>query len=126
MVFSVLSYNTLFNSAVDELRSLLKNQAPDIICLQEALTDDASLTKIEKYGYKLADSANSFVRFGKIFGVATFYHQKTVKFKGSSTIDLNTNISEYFFYLIRVLLGYNQAKTVMKADFVHKKSKKSF
>lgn len=126
MDFSVLSYNTLFNSAVEELPEILKIYSPDIICLQEALTEEQNLKRIENYGYKLADTANSFVRFGKIFGVTTFYNQKTIKFRAASTLDLNTNIGEYFFYLIRVLLGYNQPKTILKTDFFLKETKKGF
>jgi len=126
MNFSVLSYNTLFNSAVEGLPGILKKYSPDIICLQETLTEEQNIKRIENYGYKLADTANSFVRFGKIFGVATFYNQKAIKFIEASTLDLNTNIAEYFFYLFRVILGYNQPKTILKADFYHRKARKNF
>lgn len=103
---------------------LIKKYFPDIVCLQEVLTEETNLKKIERLGYKLADSGNAFVSFGRIFGVATFYNPKTIKFKKSSIIDLNTSISEYFFYLIRVLAGYNQPKVILKTDFLHKESKR--
>ena len=125
MTFSVLSYNTLFNSAVGELPEVLNKHSPDILCLQETLNEETNLKTIQKYGYKLADTANAFVRFGRIFGVATFYNKETISFRGASTIDLTTNMSEYFFYLIRVILGYNQPKAVLKTDFTHKLTKKT-
>ena len=49
MDFSVLSYNTLFNSAVEELPVILKKYSPDIICLQETLTEEKNLKKIENW-----------------------------------------------------------------------------
>lgn len=124
MNLSLLTYNTLFNNAVRELDEVIERYHPDIICLQEALTDDKSIQKIEKFGYKMADYSNSFVKFGKIFGVVTFYNPKTIAYKDSSTLNLGTNLAEYFFYILRVILGYNQPKTILETDFIHKLSKK--
>lgn len=127
MKLSLLSYNTLYNKAVNqELPELIKKYLPDIICLQEVLTEEANLKKIENLGFKLADSSNAFVSFGRIFGVATFYNPRTIKFRKSSIIDLNTSFSEYIFYLIRVLAGYNQPKVILKTDFTYKKTDKNF
>lgn len=126
MNFSVLSYNTLFNNAIKKFDVILKKYNPDIICLQETLTEEENLKKVEKLGYKLADTDNSFVRFGRIYGIATFYKKESLKFSGSDVLDLNTNLTEYFFYLIRVILGYNQPKSVLKTDFYHKKYLKKF
>lgn len=125
MKFSLLSYNTLFNEAIKELPNLLK-QTPDIICLQEVLTEEKNLKKISEHGYRLADFANGFVSFGKIFGVATFYNPKTIKFKKSNTVNLNTSASEYFFFILRILLGFNQPKVILKTDFIHKETRKKF
>ena len=124
MKFSIISYNTLFNGGTKELPDILNQHQPDIFCLQEVLTEEKNLKKIEEFGYKLADAANSFVSFGRIYGVATYYNPKTLVFKKSATVNINTNISEYFFFILRILLGYNQPKVILKTDFTHKKTKK--
>lgn len=120
MNLSLLTYNTLFNNAVGKLGKIISIYYPDIICLQEALTNDKSIKKIEKLGYKMADFSNSFIKFGKIFGVITFYKAKSLVYQDSSTLNLGTNWREYFFYLVQVVLGYNQPKTILKTSFVHK------
>ena len=122
MNLSLLTYNTLFNNAADKLGKVIDDYHPDIICLQEALTDDSNIKKIEKFGYKIADYSNSFVKFGIIFGVITFYNPETIKYKDSYSLNLNTNVGEYFFYLLRVILGFNQLKTFLETTFVCKKT----
>ncbi|VVA43581.1 conserved hypothetical protein [Candidatus Roizmanbacteria bacterium] len=124
MNLSLLTYNTLFNNAVKKLDEVINIYHPDIICLQEALTDDKSILKIEKFGYKVADYSNSFMKFSQIFGVITFYNPATITYKNSFELNLGTNIGEYFFYILRIILGYNQPKTILKTDFVHKLTKK--
>jgi len=124
MNLSLLTYNTLFNNAVHKLDELINTHHPDFICLQEALTDDKSIQKIEKYGYKMADYSNSFVKFGNIYGVITFYNPRIFYYQDSFKLSLGTNIGEYFFYFLRIILGYNQPKTILEADFTHKLSKK--
>lgn len=124
MNLSLLTYNTLFNNGVNKLGEVINFYHPDIICLQEALTDDKSIQKIEKYGYKIADYSNSFVKFRKIFGVITFYNPVTITYKDSFELNLGTNIGEYFFYIFRVILGYNQPKTILETNFIHKLTKK--
>jgi endonuclease/exonuclease/phosphatase family metal-dependent hydrolase len=123
MDLSLLTYNTLFNNGVQMLGEMISKHHPDIICLQEALTGDKSVQDIEKYGYKIADYSNSFVKFGKIFGVVTFYNPKTLTYKESFTLNLGTNLVEYFFYLLRIILGYNQPKTILETNFIHKLTK---
>lgn len=124
MNLSLLTCNTLFNNATNSLNEVIDRYHPDIICLQEALTDEKNIKNIEKFGYKMADYSNSFVKFGKIFGVITFYNQKTIAYKDSSLIKLSTNLVEYFFYVLRIILGYNQPKTILETNFTHKLSKK--
>ncbi|MDO9027725.1 MAG: endonuclease/exonuclease/phosphatase family protein, partial [Candidatus Roizmanbacteria bacterium] len=106
---------------IDEI---INKYHPDIVCLQEVLTEDKNIKKIEKLGYKLADFANSFIKFGKIFGVITFYNPKTLIFNDSFTLNLGINPIEYFFYLLQVILGYNKPKTILKTDFIHKSTRK--
>lgn len=124
MNLSLLTYNTLFNNAVGKLEKVANIYQPDIICLQEVLTNDKNIGQIEGLGYKMADYSNSFVRFGKIFGVITFFNPKTLVYKNSSTLNMGTSFGEYFFYLFQVILGYNKPKTILRTDFIHKLTKK--
>jgi len=126
MTFSVLTYNTLFNQAVNKLGVIVNKLHPDIICLQEFEIDRKNLLKIEKLGYRLADYSNSFIKFGKIYGVATFYNPDKLIFKQSSELKLGSNLLEIFFTLIQILIGYNKTKTILKTDFIDKKAKKDF
>jgi endonuclease/exonuclease/phosphatase family metal-dependent hydrolase len=125
MNLSLLTYNTLFNNAVSKLNEVVDIYHPDIICLQEALTDDISVQKIEKLGYKMADYSNSFVKFGIIFGVITFYNPSSLVYKESVELKLGTNPIEYLLYFLRIILGHkNQARTILETDFIHKFTKK--
>ena len=124
MNFSLLTYNTLFNNGVEQLDKLVNEYYPDLICLQEAYTDDKSVRKIEKFGYKMADYSNAFIKFGHIYGVITFYNPKTFIYQDSFELKLGTNIGEYFFQILRIILGYNQPKSILETDFIHKSSKK--
>lgn len=124
MNLSLLTYNTLFNNAANKINLVIDKYHPDIVCLQEALTNNSNVKNIEKFGYKIADYSNSFVKFGKIFGVITFFNPKTLVYKDSFTLNMGTNFGEYFFYLFQVILGYNKPKTILRTDFVHKLTKK--
>jgi len=124
MNLSLLTYNTLFNNAASKIDLVIDKYYPDIVCLQEALTNDNNVKNIEKFGYKIADYSNSFVKFGQIFGVITFFNPRTLVYKDSFTLNLGTNLGEYFFYLFQVILGYNKPKTILRTDFIHKLTKK--
>ena len=74
MKFSFLTYNTCFNHGFLAIDKIVKKYQPDIICVQEVKTTEKNLKLVESYGYKMADFSNSFIKKGKIFGVATFYN----------------------------------------------------
>ncbi|MDO8610028.1 MAG: endonuclease/exonuclease/phosphatase family protein [bacterium] len=124
MNFSVLTYNVLFNKAFNELGIVIKASHPDVICIQEIDTEESNLEKIEKLGYKLADYSNSFIHFGTIFGVATFYNPESCNFTGSSTLQLPRSIYEIFLLVIRLLRGGNEPRTVLKTDFTFQSNKR--
>ena len=117
MHFSLLTYNVLYNKAFEKLGTIIDISTPDIICLQEIDTKESNLINIEKFGYKLADFSNSFINLGKIYGVATFYNPRKVKFIESTTLQLPRSIYEIFLLVFRVLRGGNKPRTVLKTDF---------
>jgi endonuclease/exonuclease/phosphatase family metal-dependent hydrolase len=90
---------------------------PDIICLQEIDTDETNLKQIEQFGYKLADYSNSFIKLGRIYGVATFYNDKTCNFLHSTSFQLPRSIYETLLVFVRFLRGGNKPRTVLKTDF---------
>ena len=125
MTFSVFTYNTLFNRAVEEIKPLVLEHKPDILCLQEIKTEEANLKKVEKLGLKLADFSNSFIKFGTVYGVATFYNPKKFRHLRSTALRSGSNLTEILFQLFQAILGYNKPKTFLKSDFKDKKSGKT-
>lgn len=121
MDFSLLTYNTLFSDAVVGLKKICDAQHPDIICLQEVDTTDQTFKKIEQLGYKLADYSNAFIKFGHIYGVATFYNPDKFEFLDSKIIFLQRGIMEIIAYLLRIFKTGNKPRTVLKTDFISKK-----
>ncbi len=124
MRFSFLTYNTLFNNAYLKLEKIIDQYHPDILCLQEVNTDIDNLKLIESKGYLLADYINSFIKFGKIYGIATFYNPQKFKFISSKTPKIDINPTEFFFSLFQILAGVNKPKSILKCDFIEKKTKK--
>src|SRR3990167_9696057 len=107
MTFSVFTYNTLFNRAVEEIKPLILEHQPDVLCLQEVKTDEANLKMIEKFGMKLADFSNSFIKFGQVFGAATFYNPKKVRHVRSTFLQSVSSITEILFQIFHAIFGYN-------------------
>lgn len=122
MKLSFLTYNVLFNKAFIQLEKILVKHSPDILCLQEVDTSDSNLNKLEKFGYRLADYSNSFIRLGNVYGVATYYKKDQFKFIYSDSLQISANLTEYFFTLIQTLIRQNKPKTVLRTDFMHKQS----
>ncbi len=127
MELSLLTYNTLYNNGFENFDKIIKkiNFLPDIICFQEVNTNITNLKKIEKYGYKLADYENSFTRLGVIYGAATFYKPKLLKYLSSDKKIVNKKfLFEYFSSFISFIIGFGRQKTFLLTDFLHIKSKK--
>jgi endonuclease/exonuclease/phosphatase family metal-dependent hydrolase len=124
MNFSLLTYNTLFNKGFDKIEAILDQSHPDIICLQEAFTSDTNLSKLNKFGYKLADYSNSFIQLGQVYGVATFYNPSKFQFVDSSPLKMKGNLTEFLFTILQFILGINKPKSMLRTDFIHKLSKK--
>lgn len=124
MSFSLLSYNTFNNRGFEKIKNIIDQYHPDIICVQEVVTEEKNLTKLKEENYLLADFSNSFINFGKIYGVATFYNSKKFKFIYSAPLRLGNNILEIFFTMIQVLVGFKKPKTILRTDFIDRESKK--
>lgn len=124
MKVSIITYNVLFNKASHDLHRITEQYRPDILCLQEVLTSDSNLKKIEELNYRLADHSNSFIKFGEIYGVATFYNPQTISYSDSKTFFLPRTIYEVFLTIIRLIKGGNQPRTVLRTDFVLKPAHK--
>lgn len=121
MKFSLLTYNLLFNRATAKLQEMLAQERPDLLFFQELVTNENEQQKIESLGYKLADFSNSFIRFGRVFGVATFYNPKTFSLVSSQSFDLPSSLMEVFLFVLR---RGELARTVLKTEFEHKTTKK--
>lgn len=119
MTFSLLTYNVLFNRAFLQLEKILSKYKPDFLCLQEVDTNENNLDKLDRLNYKLADYSNSFIKFGKIYGVATYYNPDKFKFISSDPLKISSSLSEFFFTIIQTLVGQNKPKTVLRTDFFH-------
>ncbi len=121
MTVSFLTYNVLFNSALTNFHTIISMSAPDVICLQEIETSEKNLKRVEQHGYRLADFSNSFIKFGKVYGLATFYNPKTLHFVHSQSLTLPRS---YYEFLLVLLRGGNNPRTVLKTVFETKKTKK--
>lgn len=119
MEISVLTYNVLFNQAINHLNTLLKSEKPDILCFQEIDTSEDNLSKMEVKPYRLADYSNSFVKHGKIYGVATFYNTNTLRHIDTEVLRLPKSMYEVIVTIARFLRGGNKARTVLLTDFIH-------
>lgn len=125
MIFSLMTYNTCFNQAVNKLTDIIQKYQPDILCLQEIDTTGDNLKKIASYGYTLADYSNSFIKFGKIFGLATFYKNGIFKMSKSNTIFLRRSIFEFITSIRRLIKGENQLRTVLTTKLIETTNKKA-
>jgi endonuclease/exonuclease/phosphatase (EEP) superfamily protein YafD len=121
MSFSLLSYNVLWNKAYVQIEQIIKEEKPDIICLQEIETAESNLKKFENSRFRLADYTNSFIKFARIFGLATFYNPEKFSFINSSAIKLPQSLYEIFLIILR---GINPPRTALKTDFLYKSQKK--
>jgi len=123
MQFSLLTYNTLLNDAQKGLHLIFKKYNPDIVCLQEIDTHEKNIEKIEKLGYSLADYSNGFIKFGKVFGVATFFNPTAIKCTDTKSITLPRGLGEALAFILRVFKTQKKDRTVLKTDFVMEQKK---
>jgi endonuclease/exonuclease/phosphatase family metal-dependent hydrolase len=124
MQFSILTYNTLFNDGQKGLSSIFRKYSPDIVCLQEVDTHEKSLEHIEKLGYSMADYSNGFIKFGKVYGVATFYNPLKTTCTETKSITLPHGLAEALTFIVRIFKSKKKDRTVLKAEFAFEDQKK--
>ena len=124
MKFTLLTYNVLFYRAFIYLNNILKKYQPDIVCLQEVETTEDNLNSFKDQSYALADYANCFISFGKIYGVATFYNKKRFSLIKSKTIPLGRSLYENFSLLLQMFKKRGIRRTMLITDFYLKSNKK--
>ncbi|MCX6731341.1 MAG: endonuclease/exonuclease/phosphatase family protein [Candidatus Roizmanbacteria bacterium] len=118
MQFSLLTYNTLLNDAQKGLHSLFKKYNPDLVCLQEIDTNEKNIERIEKLGYDLADYSNGFIKFGTVYGVATFIKAGVGKCVNSKSITLPRGLAEALTFILHIFKTQKKDRTVLKTEFV--------
>ena len=112
MTFSLLTYNVLFNRAFSKLEKILSKYNPDILCFQEVDTGEENLIRLEKYGYKLADYSNSLIKFGIVYGIATYYNPKKIKLLDTDSFDLPKSLYEVITTAFKILKGGGKPRTI--------------
>ncbi len=121
MDFSLLTYNLMFNRALRKLERIFTTYKPDILCLQEIKTEEENFKSIERFGYKPADFSNNIFRFGRIFGVTTFYNPESLTLTRSENFNLPPSLFERLLFLIQ---EGAIPRTVLRTDFIFKKNNK--
>lgn len=124
MQFTLLTYNTLLSDAQRGLRAIFQTYTPDIACLQEIDTNEYNLEQIEHADYRLADYSNGFIKFGKVYGVATFFSPKTISFSSSKSINLPRGYLEILSFVLRIFRTKKKDRTVLRTKFSFKNSDK--
>ena len=120
MNYTTLTYNLHYNKASQELRSVLKENNPDIVFLQELATDEESMATIVGAGYELADFSNSFLRGKNIYGVATFYKPSILSVQKTKSFNLPSSVIQIITFLLK---NRSNPRTVLRTDFLVKKTK---
>ncbi len=124
MRFTLLTYNTLLSDAQRGLRAVFQTYKPDIACLQEIDTNDSNLEQIEQSGYRLADYSNGFIKFGKVYGVATFFSPETISLSSSRSISLPRGFLEVISYILRIFRTKKKDRTVLRTVFSFRQQEK--
>lgn len=99
MKLKLLTFNLFFGKAIKDAERLLEQEQPDIVCVQELPTDLKNLHFLDKKPYKLAGWTNSFIKFWKIYGNATYINTKTCKLISDRDDALPASTYDLWVYL---------------------------
>lgn len=112
--FSVLTYNVCLNKALRDVPDVIRLYSPSVICLQEVTLGRRHSYKELLPGYNLAATTNSFYRFGKTYGQATFYKNDVFYQTGSRSIVLPKTYYELFL----TMFTRKGPRTALSTDLV--------
>ena len=118
-----MTYNLLLSSAVDGLNTIVQEESPDVIAVQEIKTNKEILLGSFPSNYELADFSFCLINKGNLFGIATYYDQTKLDLIATQTHKLPFSCSDF---LILLVLGRNIPLTMLKPLFEDKKTKKQF
>ncbi len=126
MIIKVLTYNLLLHNAAKEAGHLTSLFSPDIICFQEVLLEkkEGLLKSLPSY-YRLAGYSNSFIKFGKIYGVTTFYNKNKLKLINSTNNRIPHTLYDWFRFF-RNIFKMSVKREYFQATFLILFSKKKF
>lgn len=116
MKISILTYNVRFNQATVDLPELVKIYNPDLICLQEVETSEKHFSLLQNQKLHIADYSNSFIRFGKVFGLVTFFNPHVFRCTETKSFDIPRSFYEALEIIFR---GFNNPRTTIKTEFEH-------
>ncbi|MCX7997017.1 MAG: endonuclease/exonuclease/phosphatase family protein [Patescibacteria group bacterium] len=120
MKLKLLTYNLFFDKAIADARRVMEEEQPDILCVQELLTDYKALTRLEKKPWKLAGWSNSFVNFWNIYGIATYINTEKWRVLGGRDDSLPSSTYDLWIWLTR---GMHMSRRYMQIRIQHRKSK---
>ena len=124
MQFTLLTYNTLLSDAQRGLKAIFDTYKPDVACLQEIDTSEYNLELVKKFGYHLADYSNGFIKFAKVYGVATYHNPETISFSNSRSISLPKGYLEIISYILRIFRTQKKDRTVLRTEFTLKQGER--
>ncbi|MFW5703985.1 MAG: endonuclease/exonuclease/phosphatase family protein [Patescibacteria group bacterium] len=116
---SIVTYNLYYSRAFTHACSLLMQERPDILCLQEVETDQKVLKDLNRGEYRLASYTNAFMKYQKNFGNAIVYNSDRYECLDVVSCDLPKGIYDL---LMVVLHGLNNLRTTIHATFREKES----
>jgi endonuclease/exonuclease/phosphatase family metal-dependent hydrolase len=117
MKFSILTYNLLLNDATKGVKDLVATYNPDIACFQEIDTNNHIFGSIESPTFQLADFSNTVIKFGHVYGVATFYNPQKYEYIHSSIIPLPQGVFEIINNVFSFLRNNSKQRAVLHTEF---------
>lgn len=126
MRIKLMTYNLLLHNASKELASIITSYAPDVLCLQEVLRDKKDeLLKLIPSRYCVAGYSNSFIKFGKIYGVVTLYNKNRFKLVNSINNRIPHTLYDWFRFF-KNIFKQSIKREYFQTTFLILSSKKKF
>ncbi len=121
-----MTYNLLLHNAAKEISCLVSSYSPDIICFQEVLLEKKDeLLRLIPSHYRLAGYSNSFIKFGKIYGVATLYNKNKFQLVNSINNRIPHTLYDWFRFFSNIF-KLSVKREYFQTTFLIFSSKKKF